>query len=437
MKKRYGIWICIMMLLVCCACGNGTSTESTETQTGTAMPEETAASQPEQTPVIYEPDSYDTQDQALLMKIGEEEKSITLYHMDTGNTYTLEVVGTSTISDKYGEPLSLKQLKPGDLVEVTFLKDIKRLNSLKLTSDGWSIQGAERYTLDWERQQATINKDNYRLPAGVLIFSQGQPIQPMDLSPADVLTFRGTGSSVCSIQVEKGHGYLRLENDDDFIGGFIEVGQSQIRRIEKDMFLTVPEGEYQVLISHNGGGGIKHVNIGRNQEIVLDVGDLEVVQAQFGTVVFEADVEEVTLYVDGRIINPTMPVSLQYGIHQVIAKAEDYETMTGYFKVNKATQNVEITLSQKEEQVKEDTKEYKVYIDKPEDVEVYVDGNYVGVAPVSFKKEAGSHTITLRKTGYETRSYTISVDKEKKDSTYSFTDLAVSSLGDISSIVLE
>ena len=161
MKKRYGIWICIMMLLVCCACGNGTSTESTETQTGTAMPEETAASQPEQTPVIYEPDSYDTQDQALLMKIGEEEKSITLYHMDTGNTYTLEVVGTSTISDKYGEPLSLKQLKPGDLVEVTFLKDIKRLNSLKLASDGWSIQGAERYTLDWERQQATINKDNY------------------------------------------------------------------------------------------------------------------------------------------------------------------------------------------------------------------------------------------------------------------------------------
>lgn len=438
MKKRKlcCIWICIMMLLVCSACSNATL-ESADGQNGTVTKKETVVPLPESTPVVYEPDSYDTQDRALLMKVGQEEKNITLYHMDTGNTYTLEVVGTSTFSDKYGNPVSLKQLNPGDLVDVTFLKDIKRLNSLKIATDGWIIPEAERYAFDWERQQVTIGKNQYKLPSGVLIFSQGQQIQPMDLSEVDVLSFQGLGSSVYSIRVEKGHGYLRLENDEDFIGGFIEVGQSQIRKIEKDMLLTVPEGAYQVVISHNGGGGTKQVTITRNQEITLDIGDLEVVQAQFGTVVFETDVEEVTLYVDGRMINPALPLSLQYGIHQVIARAEGYETMTGYFKVNKATQNVEINMNQKEEQEKEETKEYKVYIDKPEGVEVYVDGNYVGVAPVSFKKEAGSHTITLRKTGYETRSYTISVDKEKKDSNYSFTDLTVGSLGDLSSVVLE
>lgn len=437
MKKRYLIWICILMLFLCCACGKGTSGESTEKQTVTETPKETEVPQPEATPVYYAPDSYDTEDSALLLMIGEEKKTITLYHMDTGNTYTLEVVGTSTFADKYGEPLSLKQLKPGDLVEVTFLKDIKRLNSLKLSAEGWSIQGTERYALDWEKKQVTIGKDKYKLPAEVLIFSEGQQIQPMDLNAVDVLSFQGMGSSVLSIQVEKGHGYLRLENDADFIGGFIEVGQTQIRKIETDMLLTVPEGDYQVLISHNGGGGTKQVSIGRNQEIVLDIGDLEVVKPQFGTVVFETDVEGVTLYVDGRMINSTLPVSLQYGIHQVVARAEDYETMTGYFKVSKATQNVPITLSTEKEQEKEESKEYKVYIDKPAGVEVYVDGNYIGVAPVSFKKEAGSHTITLRKTGYETRSYTVSVDKEKKDSTYSFTDLTVSSLGDLTGIVLE
>ena len=64
-----------------------------------------------------------------------------------------------------------------------------------------------------------------------------------------------------------------------------------------------------------------------------------------------------------------------------------------------------------------------MYVDAPEGAEVYLDGNYVGIAPCNFKKNAGSHVITLRCTGYETRSYTVSVDDEDRDISYSFADL--------------
>ena len=70
---------------------------------------------------------------------------------------------------------------------------------------------------------------------------------------------------------------------------------------------------------------------------------------------------------------------------------------------------------------------YRVHIDAPENVEVYLDGNYVGISPCSFKKTSGSHVITLRKTGYETRSYTVQVDEEQKDVSYSFVDLTTGS----------
>ena len=70
---------------------------------------------------------------------------------------------------------------------------------------------------------------------------------------------------------------------------------------------------------------------------------------------------------------------------------------------------------------------YAVHIDAPENVEVYLDGNYVGISPCSFKKTSGSHVITLRKSGYETRSYTVQVDEEEKDVSYSFVDLTASS----------
>ena len=84
----------------------------------------------------------------------------------------------------------------------------------------------------------------------------------------------------------------------------------------------------------------------------------------------------------------------------------------------------------KDEEKKENEKhylssseKYKVYIDAPDGVEAYLDGSYVGVTPVSFNKEPGSHVVTLRKSGYQTRSYTLQIDEEEKDVNYSFTDL--------------
>ncbi len=440
--KISALLICILLICFCCACGQkipqsqpeNTKAPASQEQSGT---QSETTPQPQATPTVYAPDSFDTEGIAILVESDPEEKKVTLYDPEATETYILDVVGTSSFADKYGEPQALSQLKPGDVVKVTYIREIMRLNSMQQALEGFAVQEAEKYALDWDRQEVTIGKSRYRLPENVLIFSEGKQITYMDLNEVDILSFQGMGSSIYSIVVEKGHGYLRLDNEADFIDGFIEVGQSKITKITEDMLLTVPEGAYQVTIGHNGGGGTKHVTIGRNQEVTLDIGDLEVVQAQYGSVLFSTDIEDTSVYVDGRLISHAMPISLQYGIHQVIAKAEGYETLTGYFKVNKPTQNVDLTLEKKEEETEKETKEYKVHINEPEGAEVYLDGNYIGIAPVSFKKEAGSHTITLRKNGYETRSYTINVDKEKKDSTFTFADLVVSSLGDFGSIVLE
>jgi hypothetical protein len=69
------------------------------------------------------------------------------------------------------------------------------------------------------------------------------------------------------------------------------------------------------------------------------------------------------------------------------------------------------------------TGSYKVYIDAPEGVEAYLDGNYIGITPTSFDKVAGSYVISLRKTGYQTRSYTLQIDNEEKDLNYTFSEL--------------
>lgn len=72
-----------------------------------------------------------------------------------------------------------------------------------------------------------------------------------------------------------------------------------------------------------------------------------------------------------------------------------------------------------------DGTENLLYIDSPNDVEVYYDGIYKGIAPLHFTKSAGTHVISLRRDGYETKSYTITLDSSTENETYSFNDLAV------------
>ena len=65
-----------------------------------------------------------------------------------------------------------------------------------------------------------------------------------------------------------------------------------------------------------------------------------------------------------------------------------------------------------------------MYVESPEGAEIYIDGTYVGVAPVYFAKPSpGSHVITLTHDGYTPKSYTVSIPDDDNDITISFSDL--------------
>lgn len=407
------------------ACGQRSVDQSGQPGPGVLRPE-----QPDTGFVAAGPHSYDSADTAVLVKKDSKEGTVTLLNLDLGRTYTLSVEGTSNLYDRYGEAVSLEQIVIGDIVDVTFLRSKKRLNTMQLSPSSWVNASASRYEIDLRRGEVTIGEDTYKLTGDTVYLSQGMRIEAMDINPADVLTFKGVGGSILSVNVEQGHGYLRLKNEENFIGGYMEIGQSSIRRIEEDMLLTVPEGRYQVQISKRGGGGAKEVTIRRGEETVLDIGDLEAPEILYGTVVFTLNPSQAKLYIDGEKADPSGPVSLEYGIHQLIVRANGYQTITTYIKVAQPSGGLDITLDAVEDNDDDDDQEekdrlaqYKVFVDAPENAEVYLDGNYVGIAPISFAKSEGSHIITLRRSGYETRSYTVSVDGEYKDITYSFAEL--------------
>lgn len=452
--KRYSKigHIAVSLLLVTAmsltGCGQTASSgAATEAQTVAAPAATTQTERVDTGFVVTDPDSYDSADTAVLVDINSIDNTVSLLNLDLGKRYTLSMDGTTRFADKYGKAISLSQLQEGDIVDVTFLKSQKHLTTMQLAQTAWQYDDVERYELNTVRNEVSIGGEVFQLSKDTQYFSQGHSIEKIDLNPVDILTFRGIDSTVLSITVEKGHGYLRLVNDENFVGGWLEIGQTQIVRITEDMLVTVPEGSYQVDISYNGGGGVKNVVINRNEETTLDIGDLEVAEAQYGMVLFSLSPSNAELYIDGSQADPSQPISLEYGIHQIIAKADGYKSLTQYLRVGQESAGVDVQLDKVDSDSGESTESsssssssaestssadttttyYRVHIDAPENVEVYLDGNYVGISPCSFKKTSGSHVITLRKTGYETRSYTVQVDEEEKDVSYSFVDLVTSS----------
>ena len=398
------------------------------------------------------PGSYDSMDEvAVVMAVNQEEKTITLRNTDLQRNYTLDYSQATRLEDRYGSSLSIAQIKAGDLVQVTFLKNKKRLNTLSLCGgEACAYEKVTEYAVNRNTRVLTLGTDSYKIGDDTLIFSQGKQIDWMDLNDVDVLTVNGIDQHVYSIVVEKGHGYLRLENDTYFVGGWIEVGESLISPITQDMLLTVPEGDYQVLLTNNGNRGMKNISIKRGEELDLDIGDIEIEETKIGRVVFSVTPSNASVYVDGELVDVAAPLELEYGIHQMIAGAEGYDTMTRYINVGEELANLDVRLektstvsgnSSSNNSDKNTTTsgtgsvisttdqgQYHVMITAPEKVELYVDGNYIGITPISFKKVAGSHVITLRKDGYVTRSYTIQVDEEQKDISYSFADLTAGSV---------
>lgn len=475
-KKQFAAGIaCLFSLLLLTSCTGGENTEEEPNTTGF---------------VAAQTGVYDSADTAVVAEIDMDGKTITLKNMDIKRQYTLTYDGTTFFYDKYGTVISVTQLQKGEVVDVTFFKERKRLNSLQISREAWSHKNMDGYKLNEENFQAEIGSAIYAYSEDTVVIADGKQGDLIDINPVDILTFRGVGSDVYSIVVEKGHGYVRLKNEEYFYDGWIEIGNKIIKKVTENMMLTVPEGSHQVIISNKGTSGVKQIEVRKDVELELDVGDLKGEEPKYGNVVFTITPETATLYLDGEKTDYGLPVRLEYGIHQMIVMADGYETISQYLKVGQASAGIEVTMEAKEDVSGNDvsgndvlsdsemldevnrllaergysginaddlvgngtnqgtadnstgtgstgttgsqtttntpvtsTLSYYVTIDAPVGVEVYLDGNYVGITPCSFKKAPGSHTLTLRNTGYVAKSYTIQIDEEQKNVSYSFLDL--------------
>ena len=465
--------------------------EKQQAQKKAAQMQEELRAQEEENPVDSDELVYQTV--AMLVGKNEEEHKLKFISVDSDKLFELEYESKTPFLGKHGNFLTLAQIPLGEILDVTYSIHSKELIGVSVSNEAWTFTDVTKFDIVQDEGRMDIAGSTYKLPKTAIVSYGDELATFMDVTNVDTLTVKGYGRKVCSVIVDRGHGYLRVLNDSYFEGGWIEIGQEIIKTVTEDMLIPVPEGNYHVRLTNRGYAAEEDVVIERDKESEIDLSKVDIKEVAIGHVSFTIVPDYAQLFVDGQMTDFEERIPLEFGIHRIHVELAGYESVDTNVRISDKYANVEITLEEKGDDtttsktdktttttttnkvtatptptaattapsntgtvipplsgtvpspllrdrttstsssmnttgstgstdVISDTR--KMYVESPEGAEVYIDGIYTGIVPVSFAKpEKGSHVITLSQNGHITKSYTIAVSDDDRDVTLSFSEL--------------
>lgn len=430
---------------------------------------------------------------AVVTDVNLADKYICFIDTNTGEMRSLEYHGGVGVYNTHDRETVINDITCGSVVDAVFYADTNKLVSISMNKQATTISHVNKFSVDLQELKARYKGTSCNLWNHVVAFDDGKMINAMEVNPEDQVTLTMYNNKLVSIVVDIGHGYVRLMNQDTYVGGMVEIGYDVIVPVGRDMLLAVREGNYTLRINKGSFSNSKQVTVSKDEEVVVDISDIAI---PTGTAVFSITPADAKLYVSGELQSTHAYTSL-YGSYKYKIEAEGYKTKKGSYKLNDTIKKIEITLEADETATTESTTtegattsvpgstsapgttgtpgsttapttsdgttgasttetnptestdatteddkpgpatendigtteapqatDNKVTIKAPIGASVYLDGEYVGVAPVSFPKTIGTHTIILHQKGYLIKSYTINLIDNGKDDEYSFPPLS-------------
>lgn len=379
-----------------------------------------------------------------------EKNQLQIRDIDSDVISTLTYASTSVIIDQYKAEKDGNQVEVGQILQATYRTSDAKLVSAEVPEEVWEYQDVKKFSFTADENMMKVAGEKYQYTNMTYCASSGTEVEPMEFNSHDILTVRGIGINVYSVVRTSGHGYIRLTNYSDFVGGMAEVSNKIIVPIAENMLITAGEGTYRLTLCKNGAAATKTVTVQNDQETVVDFSDYVATAKNIGEVTFVIEPEGADLYLNGTAVSYDKPISLNYGKYNVTVSLTGYETYSGVLDVEQASKTVNIDLIEEEASTSDESSatatpavssseedddsdtdtvtkqidsDHTITVSAPEGAEVYLDNVYKGLAPCTFTKVIGSQTITLREAGYITKSYSVDILDDDNNTKLSFADL--------------
>lgn len=287
---------------------------------------------------------------AILIGVDKEKGMLEFKALDGVSVIKLGYDSKTQILGKHDNTILLDQIPLGEVLDLTYSLRTNLLDKLKISQNAWTQTGVSKFSINPKTRIMEIADRMYRMEETVTVSYGTKLAELIDVTSVDTLIVKGVDKKVCSIIVEKGHGYVRLANDAYFIGGWLEVGQEIIKPISERMLLPVPEGEYKVRITNRGYAGEENIVIRRDKETVVDLSQIKIEEVAIGHVAFNIEPDYAQLSIDGEMTDFEERVPLEFGIHSIHVELAGYESVDTKIKVASEFADVDITLDKSDDE---------------------------------------------------------------------------------------
>lgn len=432
---------------------------------------------------IITPIPAETEMLAVVLEVDTEVKMITVYDVESEENRKLVYTGATVFYDGYGIQVAAKQLEKGGMYR--FYIDTKEewisnayeavdRREKPVSTRVWEKTGVDYLTITSDK--ISFRGQNYRYGEGICVMSNGRQITLSDIEPTvDIVTVRGVGQVIYEIVVTKGHGYITLENHEDFVGGVITIGSTRIDSVYEDATYLVREGTYTVSVECGEYAGTEEVTVARDTTTVFDVFEYGSGPIKKGWLTIQIDPLGADLYIDGTKTAYTDGVELEYGTYRFEFSEGGYISYQATVLIDQPKQSLSVYLTEQkaeEDDPEEDTttdpegtgdtentdegetatgdtdekentttgsetegiltsvsvtgRGYElnlnnaIYILGPSGSEIYLDGEYLGTAPMDFEKIIGSYLITVIRSDGAVKNFNCSETDNGSDSYYNF-----------------
>lgn len=287
---------------------------------------------------------YSGQMQGVITTIDTKEKMISLLDISNGIEHKYRYSGGTYFLDKYEKVIAASQLTEGLIVDAYYIEDENKLAKLQISKDAWESIGVTGVIINEEKGILSYNGQRYPLLKNAVVLDKSQPISLADILTMDYVTLRGTKDYVCVVNLTKGHGFLELAGEKNYIGGILYVGTEIIKQIEENMRVPVREGNYSITVANGELSGTKDFMIEKNKTTLFDVSVYGEHAIQKGLVRFKITPKNAILYIDGAPKDYSLPIELSYGEHKLEVSLGGYVTYNGTIIVNSTDRTFNINL---------------------------------------------------------------------------------------------
>lgn len=324
-----------------------------------------------------------------------------VYDIQEGVNKSILVTEKTELTDAQGQVTTDVPLNIGELILVALDEDGKNVLSLSL---GGKIKTHEETGLmaDTTLKQLLGEGKKYSYGDQAVFMYNHEEINPQDLEACDVLILRSYEDIVWSVVVTEYHGYISVENKDNIVNGMFQLDDEEGVLLAEVERIPVKEGTHTITVS---GENIEK----RADSIFVETGevyqyDLSKAQEKVGVLIINANVTGYKLYINGTLVDSSVPAVLPLGEYDVVILKNGYMEWSQHIVLNQDTVSVDANLQK-------DVQFGSVNISADvEGAKLYVDGKEMGTAPMELNLPYGSYSLDVAKNGYQPFSTTVVVN---------------------------